>query len=530
MSRPLVSRPYVGAWLVFLYTAYVGHSSYLGFLGLEFSREEVNGTVEFVLASTPDDRLGVNYYVYHYAAEAVLAGEDFYNAPPPGESDFYTFLYPPITTLVWLPSTLLDPFTAYLLHTAITVVACVAATVAIAAYLERFEVTLGWLDLALVVAFFVLGTHSTGTFNFGNVNLLLAAGIVFGFLAFERGRETVGGALFGLVALVKVFPALVGLYLLRLRSWRAIGAAIATGGGGLVASAIVFGPRSVYRFFFEVLFPRGDTLSFVGGYEPDDTYYVTIQRPLSHLIWEGALPRLTIHPDSVALAPLLPILAALVLGSVVAYCYVDVESDLDRLVAIHATLVATVVFLPALRWYLVLVFFSWISLLYVYGGGPASPERGIAVLAGVAVAGLAYSRFGATIWEHWPLVVLAGLVAVGLLYAWYEDPVGVLLVLGGLVAAVTNRPSGMVARAGNYPGPLSTVFEPLFAIATLQLYGLLLTLAACIVYNYRAGVDLARLQATARALPGEIRLAVGELRAIAAAARRRLAARIDRLE
>ncbi|EMA40885.1 glycosyltransferase family 87 protein [Halobiforma nitratireducens] len=493
MSRPIVSRPYLGAWLVLLWSAAVGYSSYVSFLGLSFNP----------LEWSPDDRLGVNYYVYHYSAEALLAGEDFYTATPPGFGDHFTYLYPPITILTWVPFTALDSFHGFLLLTAITIAVSAASAVAIVRYIERWDLTLGWLDVGAIFVFF-LGVHSTGTLNFGNINLLLAAGIVFGFFALDRGREITAGVLFGAVALMKVFPALVGLYLLRVRSWAAIAGATATGLGGLAASALVFGPDTLYRFFFEILLPRSDTADFVGGYAPDDTYYVTIQRPLSHLIWN-------VYPD--APAAVLPVAAALVLGAVLAYCFLRLETRTDHLVAIHATLTATVIFMSSLRFYLALVFFSWVSLLYVWHDEPDDQRRGQGVVLGIGLLAVAYLWYGSLIWSYWPLVVAFFTAGIALLYVWFEDAVPTLFVVGGLVASITNRPSSMVAQVEGYPGPLPTILEPIVAVGTLQLYGLLLMLGACLLYKYRQGVGVADVRAAGRTIRHDLETGAKTVRA-----------------
>lgn len=431
--RPLVARPYFGAWIVFAWSVYVGSWSYdvslrpPGFGGVTDRR---------------------NYDVYHYAAEAYLAGADFYAVVPPGLADMFTYLYPPITVVAFVPFTYLEPAQGYVVFTAITLAACAAATAAIVSYVEGWFLTLGWIDVTAIWLFFVASTHSTGTINFGNVNLLLAAGIVFGFFALERGREFAAGAFFGAVALMKVFPAIVGLYLLRIRAWRAIAGAIAVGGGGLLASVVVFDLATLRRFFVEVLGDRSELDLFVGGYPPDETYYVTIQRPLSHLLWR-------VWPDAPKYA--LPILAAVVLASILAYCYLDLKTQTDRLVAIHATLTAAVVLMPALRWYLALLFFSWVALLYV----------------------------------------------------WHDSPLLLPFGAGGIVAGVPSSPETMLGRVEGYPAPFDALLEPLYAVGTLQLYGLLLMLAACVLYKWRQGVGLRYVVEAGRRLRGETDRGVG---------------------
>lgn len=473
---------YLGVWLLLVGSVFAGVNSYTGFIGLSFESLTAIDT-------DPDQRLGVNYYVYHYAADALLAGEDFYDAPPPDFTDFFTFLYPPITVLFWVPGTLVDPFHGYLIHTAGTIVVCLVASVMIGRYLRNFEIELGLVDYLVIWAFFVAGTHSTGTINFGNINLWLAAGIVAGFVTLTRGRSWLAGGLFGLIALLKVFPAIVGTYLLAQRNWRAITGAVVTGGGGLIASALVFDIATVRRFFFDVLLPRSETEAFVGGYDPADTYYVTIQRPISHLLWEGELPQIALYPSAPEEA--LPILAAVVLGVPLAYSYIGMSTRIDKLVAVHTTLTVTIILLPSLRWYLALIYFSWVALLFVWGGPPGSiPDWmiGLAVGGTLFAAGLWITGIGPT--AHWlPLTVLIG-IGIGLAYGWYQTGFGTLFFLGGGVAAIARGPDTAIAIAETAPTPYDTVLVPLVSIASLQLIGLLMMFSACLWYKLASGIRI----------------------------------------
>lgn len=365
--------------------------------------------------------LGVNYRVYHVAAEAALAGEDFYAVSPSGFTDFYTFLYPPALVLPYLPLSMLSWPAGFALQTALTVVGGLIATGLVVRAIEARGRTLGWVDVGLIAWFLLASIHATPSLWYGNLNLLLAAGFVGGFFLLDAGgerRETAAGALFGLVALVKVFPALVGVYLLRVRAWRAVGGAIATGLGGLLLGAIAFGPGETRRFFLEVLLPRSDTDLFVGGYPPGETYYVTVQRPLSHLLW-------TVWPE--APTAVLPALAAAVLAVPLAICYRDVTTRRGRLLAVAATCIATVVLFPSYRLYLVLLYFPLVVLLY-----SVTDRRALALLAA-----------------------------------------------GALLASVAVRPDALVAAASGLPEPLATLGTVAATLGTTQLWGLALILGAC---------------------------------------------------
>lgn len=500
-SRPLVARGYVGAWIVIVGSTLIGLGSHWRVLGLEY-------TPLTDLSWDPTSQLAVNYQVYHYAAEAYLRGGDIYSAPPPGWSEFYTFLYPPSTVFIWVPGTLLDPMTGFAVHTAGTAVAGLLGAWLVARILDTVSVTIGWLDVVLIGAFFFAGIHSTGTVLFGNINVFLGTVIAGGVLALLRGRGWLAGAAFGAAALFKVVPTLAGLYLLRIRSWRGVGGALAVGGGGLALSALLFGPRSVVRFFTDVLLPRSESGAFVGGYAPDDTYYVTVQRPLSHLLWEGLLPRITLWPT--APAEVVPVAGALVLLPVLAYTYVGLDTRLDRLVAIHATLTVVVLLFPSLRWYLAFLFPTWLGLLYVWGGGPAGERRAQVLAAGgVLLAG--YWLGQSVVWERWVLVVAVGIASVGVVYHWYEESIGTTFFLGGVIAALAERPSDMIDRVTALPAPLDGLLAPLAGIASMQLLGLLLMLGACVGYKYNQGIGLAAVSQALRRTPSVIRAEVAEV-------------------
>ncbi|MXR21336.1 glycosyltransferase 87 family protein, partial [Halobacterium bonnevillei] len=88
------------------------------------------------------------------------------------------------------------------------------------------------------------------------------------------------GVAFGSVALVKLFPALVGAWLLRQRAWLAIAAATATGVLGLASGSLVFGPETTAAYLTDTLAHEASVGSFTGG--PDPTApFVTVRRQLT---------------------------------------------------------------------------------------------------------------------------------------------------------------------------------------------------------------------------------------------------------
>lgn len=443
-GRPVYSRRYLGAWIALGVPLLVGIHSYL---------QIYNPSVWPPSVLVFDERVGANYEVYYHAAEAALAGEDFYDAPPPHLSEWYTFLYPPIAVVFFYPTLLFDPWTGYWLFLGLNLLAAIAIAWLLVRYVESMGRRLGWLDAGLIAAFAFGATHSTGTIFFGNVNLLLVFAIAAGFYLLEtdgirggrwaigervgrrlgstlgvgstvRPRSIAAGVVFALAALVKPFVALVGLYLLRLRSIGGVLAAGVTGIGGIAAGLLLFGRDRTEQFFFEVVPDRSGTEEFVGGLPPDGLFYVTIQRPLSYLLW-------TVWPDAPTEA-LLP-LSAIVLGAVLAFFYWNLETRADRLLAIYATLVVTVTLMTGFRHYVAFLYFPLVAMVYV----------------------------------------------------WAEHPVQPFFVVGSLVMAYTNRPGDVLETLAAFPEPVVTLLQGPLSIATMQLYGIAICLLGAAVYKLR---------------------------------------------
>ncbi|MCU4741120.1 glycosyltransferase family 87 protein [Natronoglomus mannanivorans] len=297
--------------------------------------------------STPE-QVGIASTVYYYAGEAALAGENVYAVSPPAY-DGYTYLYPPIVVLAFVPHTLLGGETASLaLQTGLNVVAGTGIAILVWRALARRGVSLERVDYALVLGFTLLSSHAITQVIQGQVTLWLAFLLAAGFDALERDREELAGAAFALAALVKLFPAAIGLWLLRQRAWRAVVAAVVTGCGGLLAGALVFGPELTVQYVTEVLTGRFRDSTFDGAPDPDRTL-VTVRRLFAAL---GFGPGL--------LTPL----ALLTLAPFVAVLYRRVDTDERRLAAILGTLVATLLFMPLQPLYFSLLAFPLLVLLY----------------------------------------------------------------------------------------------------------------------------------------------------------------------
>jgi hypothetical protein len=356
--------------------------------------------------------------IYYAAARAVLAGQSPYADTG--------FLYPPPVVAAFLPHGLLPGKTAAFWFQNAVNAAALAGVAAIAVRLtERAGADLARRDRLLIGAFALASPLSVVNLVNGQINPVLALGIGAGVLALETDRDAAGGAAFGLVALVKLFPALVGAWLLRRRAWRAIAAATATGLGLLLAGLAVFGPGAYETYVTTVLTGEASVGTFAGGPNPEAPY-ATLRRQLALVapsLSGGALL-------AVSLAIAAPVIAA---------ANRSVATTTDRLVAVHATLAVTLLVFPLEPLYRLLHAVTLVPVLYALDGRPRR-----LFLAGAA------------------------LVAVPIAYPDVITVTGFPVVPAALRAAVR-----AAARA-------------LFSVVLLPTLGAWLTIAGCLLHQHRA--------------------------------------------
>jgi len=101
--------------------------------------------------------------------------------------------------------------------------ACVVAILAtITALVARRPILAG-------AALLVLAVPVAYELGVGNVNGFVLAGLVLAWFLFSRGKETAAGATLAAIAVLKVTPAVLVVWLIAERRWRAVGAFVATG-------------------------------------------------------------------------------------------------------------------------------------------------------------------------------------------------------------------------------------------------------------------------------------------------------------
>jgi hypothetical protein len=311
---------------------------------------------------------GVNFHVYYLAAAAALHGEPLYAVAAPGFPGL-PWVYPPVVSVAFAPYLAVGDWqAAFALHTLTGVAAGAATGVVLARFVARQGRELTRTDRALVVAFGAVSVHAVPSLFFGNVNPHLAFALAAGIAGLDEGRSRLAGVGFALPAVVKVFPAAFGLWLVSRRDWRAVGAAVATGAAAAAASFGAFGVDAHVAYVREALLPRLRHEAFAGGLDPAAPY-VTLRRPLS-----------VAFPDA---EPTLYALGALaVVAPVVAYCWTGGDRPTDRVVGLYATVAGALVVLPSYLVYLIYLAVPLVPLAYLVEGRTA---RRLVVAGGLLV-------------------------------------------------------------------------------------------------------------------------------------------------
>ncbi len=310
--------------------------------------------------------IAINFDVYRAAAAAFSTGDPLYGVSHVGRPG-YTYRYPPVW-LVWFSMyLLLEPFVGYLVHVLTAVAAGALLGILLSGVIEAHGVDLTPTDRILIVGYVVLGPFAAPSLLYGNVNHHLALAAGAGLVWLARDREAAAGAAVGVAALLKVFPASLGVWFLHRRAWRALAVAFVTGLAGLTLSAVLFGVGTTRDFFVIALGGRVGPDAFAGGLPPSSEY-VTLLRPLSALF-----------PSADRF--ILTVIALGLLGPMVAFLYRREDGSIAGLCAVFGTLAAVIMVLPSFSLYFLVLAFPMIPLLYLLPGRAGSVFAGGATTA-----------------------------------------------------------------------------------------------------------------------------------------------------
>ena len=308
------------------------------------------------------DQLSLASDVYRTAATAILTSGELYGVYPTDRTG-YGYLYPPITVLVFVPHALLPTANAaFTLQLVTNLIAAIGTAVVIARALKRRDVPIDRRDVLVLAGFMVLSSYSTIQFINGQINLWLALALAIGFEAVDRNDGRIAGIAFGIAALFKVFPAVIGLWLMRTRALSAIVVASATGIGGLLLGALLFGPELTLTYLVDVLLGRFEGSTYDGRPDPTDNVD-GVHRQLAAIWPSGDIAH--------------TVVGLVIVGTLVGMALRRSETTVERDVAALGTIVGGLLFLPLQPLYFPLIVFPLVMLLYTL---PTRPERWIIIV------------------------------------------------------------------------------------------------------------------------------------------------------
>ena len=386
-------------------------------------------TAVFYLLLRPSPN--ITFGVFYAGAENAMAGRVVY------ETEYGLYVYTPVVLLFFYPFAYLFDFPTAVLAFRVFNVVWVAGYAAVVAGFVGRVADVERVDWLLVFGFVAGTVYPVTVVATANMGIVFGSLLGVGFVLLERDRPS-GGAVWSVASLVKGFPALWGLYMLRVRRFRAVGAAIVTGVGATLLGIALYGVDAYLRFFTVAAADRVRIQRFAGGNSPDNEA-VTPIRPLSQLF-----PNV----DPTVWTPV--IVVVVVALTAAAYYLLSTDDLADRATLLLATVVAVTLALPTSQDLDVyLVYAPLVVLLF------RERDRTVHAIYAVGTLCLAYN--------------------VG----------------RGEIRSVT------AAIDRGLSETVMVVAEPVLAFASMPLYGLVLLYAGCLLKAWRRGRErgrLARLQ------------------------------------
>ena len=163
-----------------------------------------------------------DYELWHDTGQRVLRGERVY----PKVTAKFPFMYPPPCAIFLAPFSLLG-------QTGVVVAGVVANAAAwVASILLAVRLATGGWQRRHVLLYAIPGVvtavYAWGNFHLGQPSLILLALMLGAFIALQKKRGWLAGALIGLAAAIKAFPVIAIVYLLYRRYWIAAASLAAT--------------------------------------------------------------------------------------------------------------------------------------------------------------------------------------------------------------------------------------------------------------------------------------------------------------
>jgi len=190
----------------------------------------------------------------YLAGYALLNGLSIYGETIPELSihmlgiKFHENFHPPFTALLFAPLALLDFSSAFIVWN----------TLSLVAYLFIVYIALDYTSLTrgqkkLLLSFSLLWYPFISDIGHGNSSSIIVLAISAGWLAMQKNKNSLAGALFGFACLIKLFPGLLLIFLLAQKNWRGATSMCFTILVGFLFSFLVLGSHDFIFYFTEVL-------------------------------------------------------------------------------------------------------------------------------------------------------------------------------------------------------------------------------------------------------------------------------------
>ncbi len=227
------------------------------------------GFAIFAITQLPEaSRGGPDFPNYYFGGGRLLGGEPVYGSVAGevqdlfGVDDYDAYpADPPASVLLLAPLSALPYATAWWLFAALSAILLVSGAYVVAR-------AVGWhraIALAVGMAFLVTSAGRFLLFR-NHMEAILLALLILGWLALRRDRDISGGALWGLAAALKLFPALLIVGLLAARRTRAAVSAMATAVAVTGLGVLVVGWDNTIAFFRDVVPASQQWYGALGNY------------------------------------------------------------------------------------------------------------------------------------------------------------------------------------------------------------------------------------------------------------------------
>ncbi|WP_135855009.1 glycosyltransferase family 87 protein [Halorussus salinus] len=319
----------------------------------------------FVLISNIE---AADFQRYYFAAKQAQAGDPFIKPYAVPETDFNMhYVYPPITVFLFYPFTLLPNWElALATHIIFNVIFATITAILTIKYIRSQGTDLNRVDEVLITGAFLVGPHAVMTYAHGQVTYWIALMLCIGYIFLNQGDEVASGLAFAFPAVLKIFPALFGLWFLKKRTYKAVGVAIASGLVAVALSFLAFGVEMHASYVEYIASERSRLHWYHGGLNPNIPL-VTPNRALSHLF-----------PDAPGIMFfLVPLFGGL---AIIAFAYFKDDPTKPAIVAFLVTTIGIILSTPSYPNYLLLTYFPLLTTIYT------DPQLRVSLCTGLVVA------------------------------------------------------------------------------------------------------------------------------------------------